>query len=123
MTISLQNYDPALSSGAAIFDSGTASIVSGSCTINQRQGVITTASLTTGTASSVTFDLKNNKIGADSQIILTIGGGTNTAGLPALGELVTGAAGSCTIKVINADSSPAGTALNGTLEVNFIVLS
>ena len=123
MAIVLQNYEPALSNGATLFESGTAAIVSGSCTINTRQGIITTASLTTGTAAATTFDLINNKIGANSQIIVTIGNGTNTGGLPTAGFITTSVAGSCTIRVVNASSASDGTALNGTLKINFIVLA
>lgn len=106
-----------------IGNSSTATIVSGSCTINAQRGIITTDTLSTGTASSTTFDLLNNKIKSNSQIIVTLGGGTNTTGLPVLGKLNTGAAGSCTITIVNADSRPAGAALDGNLKVNFIVLA
>lgn len=101
----------------------TGTIVNGSATINAQRGMLTTASLTTGTAAATTFDLKSNKIGTSSQLQLTLFSGSNTGGLPVLGQAVIGVAGSATITVVNADSSPAGTALNGTLKIAFVVLN
>lgn len=104
-------------------DSSTGTVASGSATINAQRGVVTTASLTTATAAAHSFDLVNNKIGSTSQVIVTVANGTNTGGLPTPGVLDVGATGSATVRIVNADSRPAGTAFNGTLKVNFIVLS
>ena len=104
-------------------DSSTATVVSGSATINAQRGVLTTSSLTTATAAAASFDLKNNKIGSDGQVMITVANGTNTGGLPTPGVVNVGATGSATIRIVNADSRPDGTAFNGTLKVNFIVLS
>jgi hypothetical protein len=124
MAIELKNYDPAMSNGALVFGTpSTGTVSAGSVTINALAGIITTASLTTGTATAATFDLVNNKISSTSHILATIVGGTNTGGLPTLGQSVVAASGSATISLINADSRPAGTALNGTLKVAFVVLS
>lgn len=101
-------------------DSGTATITNGSCTINKQRGVITTASLTTGSASVTTFDLKNDKIGTASQIFCSLYNGTNSAGIPVLSQVKVATAGSCSISVINPDPGP--NPLNGTLKVNFVVL-
>ena len=104
-------------------NSSTGTVTSGSALINAQRGVVTTASLTTATAAAHTFDLVNNKIGSASQVFVTITNGTNTGGLPTTGVVDVATTGSATIRIVNADSRPAGTAFNGTLKVNFIVLS
>lgn len=104
-------------------DSGTGTVASGSATINTQRGIITTGSLTTGTATATTFDLVNNKISSSSQILATIVGGTNTGGLPAIGQCTVAASGSATIQIVNASSAPGGTAFNGTLKIAFLVLN
>lgn len=114
---------PTGTASVLIGNSGTGTVASGSATINAQRGVVTTGALTTGTASTYTFDLVNNKIGSESQVITTLSNGTNTGGLPSPGIVTVGTSGSATVTIVNADSSPAGTAFNGTLKVNFIVLS
>lgn len=145
MSIKERDYNPALMQGAdinvggdafavlqltsvgtasvLIGDTGTGTIASGSASINAQRGVITTGSLTTGTASTYSFDLVNNKIGTTSQVLITLSNGTNTGGLPTPGIVTVSAQGSATIAIVNADCRPAGTALNGTLKVNFLVAS
>lgn len=103
--------------------SSTGTVASGSVTINATRGSITTATLTAGTASSETFDLVNNRIGLSSQILVSIGRWTGTTGLLTPGEAEVNVAGSATIRLVNADSRPAGSALNGTALIHFIVLS
>ena len=103
-------------------NTGVASVVSGSCTVNAVRGIITTSALTTGTAAATTFDLMNTKLTTSSQLIVTLaGGGTNTAGLPVVGQVTCAANGSATVQLVNADSRPAGAALNGTLKLFFVV--
>lgn len=124
MAINLKNYDPAImANGLPGYQSGTSTVASGSATINFPCGIATTGALTTGTATATTFDLVSDHIGSSSQVLATIVGGTNTGGLPTIGQCTVAASGSATISIVNADSRPAGTAFNGTLKVAFIVLN
>lgn len=108
---------------ALVGDTNTATIVSGSATINAQRGVLATTALTAGTASSQTFDLINNKIGEGSQVVASITKWSGTGGFPVLGEIECNVAGSCTIRIVNANSAGAGGALDGTASIAFIVLS
>ena len=104
-------------------DSNSATSVSGSAIINAQRGRLTLQALSAATASSETVDLINNKILASSQIIMTLDDQDVSAGLPVLGSYLIGVAGSATIRIVNADSTPAGAALAGTVVVNFLILS
>ena len=124
MALHEKNYDPAVAYGAingSLASTGT--VANGSTTINFPSGVITTGSLTTGTAATTSFDLVSTYISAGSVIVATLAGGTNTGGLAVLSGVNAAVTGSATITIVNADSRPAGTALNGTLKINFSVLS
>ena len=104
-------------------NSSTATVVSGSCTINAQRGQITTDTLTAATASSETFHLLNTKLTSNCQIIASLGGGTNTTGLPILGVIKNSTAGSATFTIVNANSANDGAALDGNVKVNFVILS
>lgn len=124
MAINAKNYNPEImANGLPGFQGGTSTVASGSATINLPCGIITTGSLTTGTATAGTFFLVNDNISTTSQLLVSIVGGTNTGGLPAVGQCSIGVAGSATISIVNASSAPSGTAFNGTLKVAFIVLN
>ena len=124
MAINAKNYNPEImANGLPGFLSGTSTVAGGSATINFPCGIATTGALTTGTAAATTFFLVNDHISTTSQVLATIIGGTNTGGLPAIGQCTIGVAGSATISIVNADSTPAGSAFNGTLKVAFIVLN
>jgi hypothetical protein len=96
----------------------TASATAGAATLNQPSGVITSESLTTAAAGTYTLTLTNSKIAATDVVHVTIGNGTNTAGIPVLSSVVP-AAGSVVIKVANLHASAA---LNGTLVARFSVV-
>lgn len=101
-------------------DTSTGTVASGSATINSQRGIITTGALTTGTTTAATFDLVNNKIGAASQLFASVYNGTNSQGTPIIGNVQVATAGSATITIFNASTTAV---LNGTLKVNFVVLS
>lgn len=98
----------------------TATASSGAATLNAVTGTITSESLTTAQNAIYTLTLTNNKIAADSVVLVSVANGSNTQGTPMLG-LVTPAAGSVVIRVINKHAT--SEALNGTLKVNFTVIS
>lgn len=108
---------------ALVGDTNSGTVASGSATINAQRGRIITGTLTAATASSELITLVNNKIGVNSQILVTLGKWTGTGGFPVIGEVESNVAGSCTIRIVNADSRPAGTALDGTASIFFVVLS
>jgi hypothetical protein len=99
---------------------GTVTASSGAATLNDEAGIVTTESLTTAQNAIYTLTLTNDKIEADSVVLVTVGNGTNTQGTPMLG-IVTPAAGSVVIKVINKHAS--AEALNGTLKISFVVIN
>ncbi len=96
----------------------TASATAGAATLNKPSGVITSEALTTAAAATYTLTLTNSEIAATSQVLVTVGNGTNSAGLPVLAT-VTPASGSVVIVVRNAHAADA---LNGTIKVAFVVL-
>lgn len=100
-------------------EEGTGTCSSSAVTINDYFGVITTEALTTAQNAIETITLTNDKIAVGDMVFVSIANGTNTQGTPMLG-LVTPAAGSCTIKVINKHAT--AEALNGTLKLAFMVV-
>lgn len=100
-------------------DIGTATATTGAATLSDWAGVVTTESLTTAQNAIYTLTLTNTKIAAADIVLVSVANGTNTQGTPILG-LVTPAAGSCEIKVINKHAS--AEALNGTLKISFVVV-
>lgn len=110
-------------SGTAVIligNSSTGTEAGGSVTINAQRGLITTSSLTTGSLTVASFDLVNNKIGTTSQVFASVYNGTNSQGVPLVTGVKVATTGSATINLYNASTTQA---LNGTLKVNFIVLS
>ena len=101
-------------------DSGTGTVAGGSANIDAQRGVVTTETLTASTASVETFDLVNNKIGTDSQVLVSLGDTTNTTGLLVLGSVTTQTAGSATIELVNTSTTES---LNGTANIVFQVLN
>lgn len=100
-------------------DMGEGNTLSSAVTINDLFGLITTESLTTTQNAIETITLTNSKIAVGDLVFVTVANGTNTQGTPMLG-LVTPAAGSCVIKVINKHAT--SEALNGTLKIGFMVV-
>lgn len=102
-------------------DTGTKTVaaVAGAATLSKNSGVVTSEALTTAAGATYTLTLTNTKITATSQVVVSVGNGTNTGGIPTLAT-VTPAAGSAVIVVHNAHASAA---LNGTITVTFLNLT
>lgn len=109
-----------LSTGSLQLDTGTktATSAAGAATLNKKSGVVTSEALTTAAGATWTLTLTNSKISATSQVLVSIGNGTNAGGSPAL-TTVTPGAGSAVIIVQNIHATDA---FNGTLKVTFAVL-
>jgi hypothetical protein len=99
---------------------GTATASSGAATLNAVTGTVTSESLTTAQNAIYTLTLTNNKISADSVVLVSVANGSNTQGTPQLG-IVTPSAGSVVIRVINKHAT--SEAFNGTIKVNFTVIN
>jgi hypothetical protein len=97
----------------------TATGSAGASTLNGTRGTITTEALSTAAGGTFTETITNSSITAASQVFVTIGNGTNSAGQPALAT-VTPAAGSVVLKIQNIHASAA---LNGTLAIGFLVVN
>lgn len=98
------------------FATGTA--VAGAVTLDSRNGVITTESLTTAAAGEYTLTLTNEFITANSVILCSAGLGTSAAGTPGIGGVTPGT-GSAVITVTNLHVSAA---FDGTLKINFAIV-
>ena len=96
---------------------GAATSTVGAATINSQTGQITTEALTTAAGATYTMTLTNSLIKASSIVLVSVGKGTDTAGMPAV-CFVTPATGSCVIIVQNVHAI---NALNGTITLNFAV--
>ena len=107
----------ALGAGALLdLDTSTAAAVSDAVTINKMAGVIGTTALTDGATVQHTITLTNSTIAAVDLVNAWVQAGTNTTGFPVVGEIAP-AAGTCTIKFINAGTA----AFNGTIKLAFVV--
>lgn len=98
---------------------GTATSTANAATINAQTGMITTEALTTAAGATYTMTLTNSYISASSIVLVTVGKGTDTAGMPTV-AFVTPAAGSAVIILQNIH---AANALNGTIKIGFKVES
>jgi len=99
----------------------TVDAAAGAATLNTNGvSVVTSEALTTAQNAIYTLTLTNNRIFADSVVLVTLANGTNTQGTPMLGT-VTPADGSVVIKAINKHAS--SEALNGTLKFFVTVIN
>lgn len=98
----------------------TAVASSGAATLDAFAGKVTSEALTTAQNAIYTLTLTNDKIKADSIVLVTVGNGTNTQGTPMVG-IVTPANGSVVIRVINKHAT--AEAFNGTVVVSFQVIN
>ena len=96
----------------------TATATAGAATLSKPSGVVTSEALTTAAAATYTLTLTNTEIAATSQVLVSVGNGTNSAGLPVLATVTPGA-GSAVIVVRNAHAADA---FNGTIKITFVVL-
>jgi hypothetical protein len=112
------------SSGALVSDDGTKTATAtgtgatGTATLSKTQGKITTGALTTAAAATHVLTLTNTKIAAADTVLVTVGKGTATTGIPTVADVTPGA-GSVVITIQNI---AAAAAINGTLVVGFLVL-
>ena len=98
---------------------GLATSTAAAATVNTQIGQVTTEALVTAAGSTYTFTLTNALIKAQSQVFVSVGKGTATAGEPVV-QFVTPAAGSVVILIRNV---AAAAALNGTITINFAVFN
>lgn len=98
----------------------TATAASAAAALNEAQGKITSESLTTAQNAIYSLVLTNDKITADSLVFVSVADGTNTQGTPMVGQVNPGD-GTVTIEVINKHAT--AEALNGTLEISFMVVN
>lgn len=90
----------------------------GAITLNVVSGIITTEPLTTPGAGVYALTLTDNQIEANSNVLVTVSNGTNTAGVAILQDVVISPlGGSAVIKILNVIN----VAFNGSLQLNFIV--
>lgn len=124
MAIRLRDYNPAMRDNAIVDfgDQSSGTVSGGSATINAQVGKATVA-VSAGTASTNSFDLVNDRISADSILLLSLENDNVTAGSPVLTHADVKVAGSATIRIANPNFTDAGAALAGTAVVNFAVLS
>jgi hypothetical protein len=105
--------------GSVLTQKGTGTVSTGAVTINDQSGVITTGSLTTAAAATTAVTFNNSKIVSTSVILVSLMGGTNT--IPGVQlSCVYSSAGVATLNITN--NNVAGSALNGTLLIGFVVL-
>ena len=94
-----------------------ATAVNGAATMNQDAGIITTDALITAAQASYTLTIGCQGAGSSSVVHASLANGTNTQGIPVLALVKAGGdAIVCTIFNLHATQ-----ALNGTLQVKFVV--
>jgi hypothetical protein len=99
--------------------SPTASFVNatdGKASANASSLVVTTEPLTTAVNAFYSLTLTNNQISAQTNLLVTISNGTNTASVPLLWSVVP-ANGTAAIRVKNVGAA----AFNGTLQLNLLL--
>lgn len=97
---------------------GTGTEAANAVTINAQSGVITTSSLTTAAAAAYAITFTNSAIATTSVVLMSLMGGTNTT----QGIQLRAAAGNGTSSVSIYNNNVAGSALNGTLIIGFLVV-
>lgn len=99
---------------------GAAIAVAGAATLNTFSGKVTSEALTTAQLGIYTLTITNDKIKANSIVLVSLANGSNTGGTPIVGR-VTPANGSLVVQVINQHAS--AVAFNGTVVVSFLAIS
>lgn len=102
--------------GSIVLLKGTGTEAANAVTVNNQAGVITTSSLTTGGGSSYAITWTNSFIHANSTILLSLMGGTNTT--TNITIQATAGPGTSTLTIFN---NTAATALTGTIIIGFAV--
>lgn len=93
-----------------------ATAIAGAITDNSFKGIVTSEALTTAPNADYTLTLTNNKVLADSVLVVNVDDGTNTQGMVTVTTVKT-VVGIATIKVRNIGTQ----ALNGTLKISYRV--
>lgn len=102
--------------GGAIFsDAGTATATAGAATLNKMSGKVTSEALTTAADATYTLTLTNSTVAASDLVFASVTNGTNTGGVPVIGQVTPGA-GSVVITVENEGA----VAFNGTVVISFL---
>lgn len=109
----------AAGSRLGLLDTGAGSTVAGAVTVNAQLCTITTEALTTAAQANFTFTLTNNRITANSLLLITTQNGTNTTAAVEP-VLVTPSAGSASISVRNMHTA---SALNGTVILTILIIN
>jgi hypothetical protein len=91
----------------------------GSSTLNNDSAIITTEALTTAAGATYTETFNSNAISATSLVFVSVGNGSNSAGVPMLATVTPGAAKATIVIVNNATSA----AFNGTLVITVLVFN
>jgi len=99
-------------------DNGTATASGGAATLSKMAGIVTSESLTTAAAATYTLTLTNTLVTAASNILVTVGLGTATTGVPVVHKVTPGS-GSVAIVIKNNDPAAA---LNGTILVQYMIV-
>lgn len=100
------------------FDSGTDTADTSAATVNAAAGKVTSEGLTTAAAAAETLTITSDSCVATSLVFCSVANGTNTQGIPVIGEVAPGA-GSFTVAVENQHASEA---FNGTVVVSFVIV-
>ena len=105
----------------SLYDTGTVTqltSITTAVTVNSYNGIITTVSSTLAANAKTSFTVLNDKVTADSKVLLTVQYGGAAAGIPSL-ILGTVQAGSFGVTIGNGGNA----ALNNVVKIHFIILN
>ncbi len=116
----LENGAATMGTGSMInLFQGTGTVSGGAVIINQQKMLITTASLSTAAGDSLSFTLNNTLIGTNSQLLITVAGGTNSGSNQFCVSYTGLVPGAATIILTNTDST---IPFNGTFILSVVVV-
>lgn len=99
-------------------DSGTATLSSNAATITKWSAVITTESLSTAHTAAATLTITKTGVAAGDLAMISMVGGTNTAGVPVFNAVCT----TNTVTITLRNNAIATNAFNGTFIFNLVIL-
>ena len=105
----------------SLYDTGTITqltSITTAVTVNSHNGIITTVSSTLAANAKTSFTVLNDKVTADSKVLLTVQYGGAAAGIPSL-ILGTVQAGSFGVTIGNGGNA----ALNNVVKIHFMILN
>lgn len=114
---SLAGVGMAQRASGLILPNNTVTLVANAGTVNKTQAVVTTESLTTAAGASQALVVTNNKVSVGDILLVTINGGTNTAGAVEIKAVAT--ANTATITLTNRHAT---VAFNGTFVLALVVI-